>query len=286
MLSLRHAGVLDVGLESTQYVTRRNFRRHLRGMLTWQSASGRRLEWRICGRRVQIHPFARVAVNLLLRPPCTMTTSIVLRSGLTPKCLARDRVKGTRKNSLGTASPTRTTFLPRNLIHELARMFTPASRVCHINNSYLEEERSGSPYEKLLERGVAFLSFFDVPFMPRILLHEFVMSSRLDDCAAERSSRLQEAGWHALRTTAHCGNATLPDSYQGWLENLGMTQRSKTASLGYASDHRELLTCQIRPVAASQADSGSSAWRHQGQAFKVMLVQGFWRRLAVAPLNG
>ena len=63
----------------------------------------------------------------------------------------------------------------------------------------------------LLECGVVALSFFDVPFQPRFLLRVFTMrSSRLNDCAAELSSWLQEAGWHDLQTTAHCENAILP----------------------------------------------------------------------------
>ena len=136
---------------------------------------------------------------------------------------ARCRLKRTRKNSLGTESHKLATFLQRSLIHELA------------HNSSLEREDSFAERQVVqLECGVVRLSFFDVSFQPRILLHEFMMrSSRLDDCAAERSSWLQEAGWHALRTTGHCENANLPIG-----KNLGMAERRQTRAVQPRSIHR------------------------------------------------
>ena len=62
---------------------------------------------------------------------------------------------------------------------------------CEINNRSLNREE----WFALLDCGVVRRSSSDVPFKPRFFSHEPIMrSSRLDVCAAERSSWLQEAG--------------------------------------------------------------------------------------------
>ena len=114
----------------------------------------------------------------------------------------------------------RTTFLPQYLIHELVRMFRPLFQGCKINSSNVDKEEWFAAREVArLDCGVVRLSFFDIPFQPRFLLHECIMkSTRLDNRTVERSSWLQEAGWRAERTTAHCENAILP---LGLLPGLG-----------------------------------------------------------------
>ena len=68
-----------------QYVTRQNFRRHLRGRWTRQSVPVREIEWRICGRRVQM-------LRLVRGPPSPAetilyeeTTSILLTLSIRPQ---------------------------------------------------------------------------------------------------------------------------------------------------------------------------------------------------------
>ena len=116
------------------------------------------------------------------------------RSGFTRKCLARDRLEGTRKS------------------HDTWFTSWRACSGCEIDNSHLEREEWFAVREVARhECGVVPLGFFDVSFQSRFFLHEIIKrSSSLDDCAAERSSWLSEAGWHALRTIAHCENAMLP----------------------------------------------------------------------------
>ena len=58
----------------------------------------------------------------------------------------------------------------------------PVLRGCKITNSFLEKEEWFAIRVARLQLGVVPLSFFDVTFQPRLLLHEFIMmSSRLDD---------------------------------------------------------------------------------------------------------
>ena len=125
------------------------------------------------------------------------------------------------------------------------------------------------------------LSFFDVPFQPQFLLHEFITrSSRLCDYAAERSSWLQGAGWHALRTTAHCENAMPVGSLPGFLRE---TWRELTESA--ISSHQcspasvTSLRCGRQPRRSS-----ASALRSPpldigdiriSQALKIVMDQGF-----------
>ena len=73
-----------------QHVTRQNFRRHLRGRWTQQSRLAREIEWRICGRRVQILRFASGTLHLLLRPSCTRTTSILFKPDIHNTSAERD----------------------------------------------------------------------------------------------------------------------------------------------------------------------------------------------------
>ena len=103
------------------------------------------------------------------------------------------------------------------------------------------------------------LSFFEISCEARFLLHEFIMwSSRVEEGAEECPSWLQDAEWHALRTTSHCGDANLPirhfsarereevltepaeDSYQG--------SSASNTILGCEST-REELPNQMRAVA-------------------------------------
>ena len=78
-----------------------------------------------------------------------------------------------------------------------------------ITNIYMEREEWFVVREVArFERREVLLSFFDVSFQSRFLLHEFIM--RLDDLGADRTSWLQEAGWHSLRATALCEDAILP----------------------------------------------------------------------------
>ena len=157
------------------------------------------------------------------------------------------------------STPMRTPFQSRYLIHKMARALEHVFHGCKITNSCLERvERFALRAVSRFECGVVPPSFFDVPFPPRYLPHEFIMrSSRLEDS----SSWLQEAESHALRTTAHCENAMLPKGFLPGLpresgrvlteSDVGIDQGSPVsiASLGCESNHGELPTSRMLSVA-------------------------------------
>ena len=58
-----------------------------------QSAPVREIEWRICGRRVEMLRFVRGALHLLLRPSYLRTTSILLKPYILNTSAERDSLK-------------------------------------------------------------------------------------------------------------------------------------------------------------------------------------------------
>ena len=106
--------------------------------------------------------------------------------------------------SLGTAM--RPSFKPQSLIHEMAHLFRPVMKGCHITESHLKrEEWSALRTVSRLECGMGLLSFFEIPLQSRFLLHELIfICSKMDGVESGRSSCLRNGDWLALRTTARC----------------------------------------------------------------------------------
>ena len=108
-----------------------------------------------------------------------------------------------------------------------AHVQTSLPQMPHHQQPLEREEWFAAREVALLEREVVPLSFFQVHFQSRFLLRELTMRrSRLDDIADDRTSRLQEAECHALRSNrAHCENAILPiDCLRGrlvWMIGAG-----------------------------------------------------------------
>ena len=117
--------------------------------------------------------------------------------------------------------------------------------------------------------------------------------SRLDDCAAERTSWLQEAGWHALRMTAQGENAILPIGFSPGLAResghdlteSGVVIRAVWPRSRAWATHRttELSSYQMRPLAEACCVGGFRIFSlevgvgetRMARAFKVLMDQGF-----------
>ena len=77
-------------------------------------------------------------------------------------------------------------------IHEMARVSRPVFWWCEITNSCLEREEFALRAVGRHECEVVHLRFFDVPFQPRFLLHEFIVKLIGIPCERPRTVRTRE----------------------------------------------------------------------------------------------
>ena len=176
--------------------------------------------------------------------------------------VARVRHRRFRKVTLGAVTPMRTLFLPRYLIHELASTFRPVYQESEINSGCLEREEWFAVREVArLECGVVPMSFLDVTF------------------CWHRENAILPIGFlpGLARESGHDLTESDVCSDQGSLASI--------ASLGYASNHGELPTYQMRPVVEGGFASGFRSFClgfghiRMALSFNVVMDHGF---LAVA----